>query len=268
MEVGEEKRGGIDLTRLVNSAVQEGVGIIASNQPKFTPELLAQYLDPKKLNQYALSIARKAEEYQQQGKDPQDAINHAYRTLAGKVASGRLFNDRGKEIVLNEGLQKRAKRMWFGRGAAKEVLEGEKYLDDAMKSMRDVYTLMKSGDYAKKMPDLANALSKLDDLGFLDATSNILYKNGQLNEGKYMALKSAIRDKTEKRVGDVQKYIDHYFSQSLAAAVLAIVGIGVLFTSNGITGNVIGTAKETNIVALIFGGISLIFGIYLLSKLK
>ena len=266
-EIGNEKRGGIDLVSLVNSAVQEGVGAISETHPRFSPEFLAKYLDPKKLNQYAHKVSKKAGEYQEQGRDPREVVEKAYKTLAAKVASGKFFNEKGKEIVLRESWQKRS-RKWFGGGTAKEVLEGENYLDKAMTSFKDLYNLMKSGDYAQRMPELANAIASIYDLGFMDAATNILYQNGQLKEGKYLALKKAIREKTEKKIGQTQEYLHHAFSQSLAAAVLAIIGLGVLFTSNSITGNVIGAANQTNIIALIFGAGSLILGLYFLMKIR
>lgn len=268
MLIKDEKRGGINLVNLVNSAVQEGIGVISERHPRFSPEFLTQYLDPKALNQYAFRIAKKAEEYQEQGKDPKEVVERSYKTLAAKLASGKFFNEKGKEIVLRESWQKESKK-WFGGGAAREVLEGEKYLDDAMRSFKDLYTLMKSGDYAQRMPELANAISSIYDLGFIDAATNILYQNGQLKEGKYQAFKEAIREKTKRKIGQTQKYLDHAFSQTLAASVLALVGTGVLFTTysvtgNALTGNVIGTANNSSsLAAIIFGLFSFILGIYL-----
>lgn len=267
MQIRDERRGGIDLTSLVNSAVQEGIGVISERHPRFSPEFLVKYLDPKKLNQYAFKISKKAEEYQEQGRDPREVIEKSYKTLAAKLASGKLFNEKGKEIVLSESWQKQSRR-WFGGGRAREVLEGEEYLDRAMSSFRDIYNLMKSGDYAQRMPELAYAISSIYDLGFLDAATNILYQNGQLKEGKYIALKEAIREKTKRKIGQTQQYLDRSFSQSLAAAVLAIVGIGVLFTTNSITGNVIGMTNQTNFIALFFGAASLILGLYFLMRIK
>ena len=266
-EMDDEKRGGIDLVKLVNSAVQEGVGAISEKHPRFSPEFLAKYIDPKTLNQYGHEISRQAEKYQEQGRDPKEVIEGAYKTLAAKVASGKFFNEKGKEIVLSESWQKRS-RKWFGGGKAREVLEGEKYLDDAMRSFRDLYNLMKSGDYAKRMPELTNAIASIYDLGFLGAATNILYQGGQLKEGKYLALKQAIREKTQRKIGQTQDYMNRTFSQSLAAAFLAIVGVGVLFSTNSITGSVIGGANQTNITALIFGAASLILGLYFLMKIK
>ena len=269
-ELSDEKRGGIDLVSLVNSAVQEGVGVISQEHPRFSPEFLAKYIDPKKINQYAHKISIKAGEYQEQGRDPKEVVERAYRTLAGRVASGKLFNEKGKEIVLSESWQKKSGGWFgiFGGGKAREVLEGEKYLDDAMRSFKDIYNLMKSGDYAQRMPQLANAVASIYDLGFLDAATNILYQNGQLKEGKYLAFKEAIREKTKRKIGQTQEYLNRTFSQSLAAAVLAIVGVGVLFTSNSITGSVIGATNQTNTLALIFGAASLILGFYFLMKIK
>lgn len=274
-ELGNEKRGGIDLVKLVNSAVQEGVGAISEAHPRFSPEFLAQYIDPKRINQYAHKISQKAGEYQEQGRDPREVIEKTYKTLAARVASGKLFNEKGREIVLGESWQKKSRRWFglFGGGKAREVLEGEKYLDDAMRSFRDIYNLMKSGNYAQRMPELANAVASIYDLGFLDAAANILYQNGQLKEGKYLALKQAIREKTGRRIEQTQEYLNRTFSQSLAAAVLAIVGLAVLFASynisgNAVTGNVIGTANNSSAAAVIFGLFSFILGIYLFVRKK
>jgi hypothetical protein len=262
-----EKRGGIDLVSLVKSAAEEGIGAISEAHPRFSPEFLAQYLDPKKLDQYAHSIAKKAGEYQEQGRDPRQVITQAYKTLAAKIASGKLFDNKGKEIILGESWQKKS-RGWFGGGTAREVLDGEKYLDEAMRSMRDVYKLMKSGDYVRKFPELAKALDDLDNLGFAYTASSILYKNGQLDEGKYTAFRRALAEKTRQKVGQTKAYLDHAFSQSLAAAVLAIVGLGIFLSTNSITGNVIGTTIQTNIIAIFSGLGALILGMYFLIKVR
>ena len=88
-----------------------------------------------------------------------------------------------------------------------------------------------------------------------------------------LAAKIGITQAAERAGEYAKQSIKNYFPQSLAAAVLAIVGIGVLFTTynltgNALTGNVIGTSNNSSAAAVIFGLVSFILGIYLFIRRK
>src|SRR3989344_3151525 len=106
----QQKSKGIDLNKIVNSAIGEGIDAIINIHPRFSgqEELLSSYIDKKRLNE-------------------KDFVNK----IAGYVASGKSFKEKGKEIILRESFEKE-KHKWFSEGIAREVLNGEKYLDKTM----------------------------------------------------------------------------------------------------------------------------------------
>jgi len=262
-EMDERRAQTIPLENLIDAAVQEGTAVLAQRHPIFgDPKFLAQYLDPKKLRLYATEVSQQMQKYQKEGKDPKELVERAYKTLAGKIASGALFNERGKEIIFSRGLHEKSRR-WFGGGQAKEILKGEEYLEEALRSFRDLYNLMASGDYAQRFPELAKAVDGLYKLGNLDAVTRVLYQNGQLKEGQYIALKRAMGEKVRQRIGETQQTLKHYYSEALATSILVIIGIGVLASTTTLTGNVIGITQTSIVPAITFGALSLVLGIYL-----
>ncbi len=250
----------------VTGGIEAGSEQFYQDHPRFgSRDFIKRYIDQNALNKYAGKMASVFQNYLKQGKKPEELINMGYRDLASLVVSGKLLTAEGKEILLSESWQKKAGgwRRIFGGGVAKEILNGEQYLDETMKSFRDLYNLMKSGEYSQKFPQLAEAVSKIYEFGFLDATANLLYKNGQLKERQYIALKRALNDKTKQKVGQTHDALKSHYNQALAASIIAILGIGILASTAGITGNAIGMTKTSIIPAITFGGLAFILGIYL-----
>mgnify|MGYP000439190599 CR=1 FL=1 len=249
----------VNLSKIINSAIEEGIDAIIKKHPRFTDqeELLLHYLDKKKIKDYL-------EDYIKHSDGPID-IKHLINRFGGYVASGELFNERGKELILRESLGRESIRFFTGR-MAREVLRGEKYLDETMRSFKDLYKLFKTGDYAQRMPKLAEAVSTVYDMGFADAAVNILYENGLMNRTKYRAFKRAINERVKQGVEYTQKSLAEYIiPQKVAAVIVGIIGMAVLLASNSITGAVIGAGK-TSLSALLFGGLTLIAGIFLWIK--
>lgn len=250
----------------VTGGVEAGTEKFYQDHPRFgSKEFIKNYIDRGALNKYANKMASVFQQYLMKGKKPEELINMGYRGLASLVVSGKLLTPEGKEILLSESWQKKAGgwRKLFGGGVPKEILEGEKYLDETMKAFRDLYNLMSTGNYSQRFPELAQAVSKIYEFGFLDAAANILYKNGQLKKGQYLTLKRAVNERTRRSAEGAQQALKDYYSQALAASILIILGIGVLASTATLTGNVIGMAKIQTVPTLTFGALSLILGIFL-----
>jgi len=276
---GRNQRGNL-LENMIYSAENLAANLLSQKKPRFTELFVKSYVDKKALAKYAETIAP----FLQKGQiSPQEA--HDY--LASHIISGDFLTDEGREIILNKSLEEKAGKWWGwhpGGRKARKILKGEKYLDEAMAAFRDIYNLIQSDEhYSRHMPELSQAVTALYDLGFRDATLTALRKN--LPEKKYMAAKLGIAEaakqigeylgktgigieKPEIRARQRQNYIDRTFYNSIAAAILAIVGLGIVFTSNNITGNVIGLSAQTNILASIFGASALILGLYFLIKIN
>jgi len=252
----------IDLGEVVNSAVEEGVEGIIEGRPRFSgqEEFLLQHIDKKKIKTYATNIGKQLQNY----KDPkkaEKAIGKFYKDLAGYVASGELLDEKGKEIVLRASWERKA-RSWFGGGEAKEVLRGEKYLDKVMGSFRDIYRLLKNPDYAQRMPELAKAAATVNDMGFIDAVVNVLYKDGLMDKHKYIFFKKAIRKRAEEGAEYTQQKIqDYIMPQKAAAAILGVLGLATILTTSKITGGAIGASKS-DLFGLIAGVLLLVSGIW------
>jgi|TARA_Y100000296_G_scaffold71880_1_gene87760 hypothetical protein len=244
----------VDLGQVINSAVSEGIEAIIESHPRFTDqgEFLASHIDRRKLSQYVGEAVEVIQGYDNP-KDQSEALKELYEDTASYVASGEFFTKRGKEAVLRNSFENDSRRLLRGRGS-REILEGEKYLDKVMGSFRELYNLFKSGDYAQRMPELSSAVATVYDMGFTDAAVNILYETGMMSKRGYKTFKKAIKERTKESVEFTQEALTKYLiPQKAAASVLGVIGLGVLFSANSITGNIIGTSSSTNIGAMIFG---------------
>ena len=268
----EEK--GIDLVAIVNGAIKEGIGAIVQAHPRFTSQenFLMAHVDKDKLNNYIAGAAEVIKKYEDNPQELQKIVQEFYKNTANHVASGELLSERGKELILRKSLKEKAGG-WFGSRKARETLEGEKYLDKALGSFMEIYELMKSGDYAKRMPEIAEALGNLYEMGFADATVNVLYQNGGLDKNRYYTLKKAITERAKYSVEIAEKELQKHIgglekaAEKAAAAILAILGIGVILKTNTITGNAIGISSGiTSLPAVLWGLAVLGAGIWMLAR--
>ena len=91
------------------------------------------------------------------------------------------------------------------------------------------------------MPELAEAVRTVNNMGFLDPAVDILRYHNLMNERKYETLKKSIREKTVKGTEKALRGIERYIAPKKAAAIiLGILGIILLILPKiNITGNVI-----------------------------
>ncbi len=265
---GQREQKKIDLGKVINSAVEEGIEAIIEHHPRFKAQedFLVSHIDKKKLKEHVGEAIEELQEYETETQQI-EAIKKLYENTAGYIASGELFTDKGKELVLRKSWERDAKK-WFGGGTARDILSGEKYLDDVMGSFRELYSLFKSGDYAERMPELASAVATVYDMGFTDAAVNILYENGLMNKGKYKAFKRAIRERTKQGVKTTEEVLTKYFMpEKVAAGIFGIVGVGILVLSGAnITGNVIGSQLNNSLGIL--SGVLLLIASFLVLRLR
>lgn len=279
----EENRGsggGIDLGKIVNAATAEGIRAIVDKHPdlKGREGTLFSYIDRDKIHDYVQSVGRELQDYRD-GDSARRFLDKFYKDLAGHVASGELLTEQGKEAVLRYSWQKKARGWGSGAKEARELLDGEKYLESAVNSFRDLYELMKTGDYAKRMPEVAEALYTLDQMKFSDAAVNILYQNGLMDKKKYKLLKRTIRERTKVAVETIPKHVENYVTgqkeeqaqgyaaQKAAAVIFAVLGLVAALFAHRITGNVIGISGS-DWFGLLAGAFFLIAGALLGVKKK
>lgn len=270
-EINKEQRTSLRsqndlLSNIVNSAVSEGVDAM-SRHSRYEPEFLAKYLDEKAVSEYASQLPKLIQDCQAKGKTPEEAKEYAQKSLASLISSGKLFNERGQRLILRKGLDKK-----LTGTRSKEVLEGEKYLDKALIGFRDLYELMKTGDYAQRLPELAQAVGAIYQIGALDSAINSLYENDLMNDKRYIAIKKSIEKGLRKNIQGIETVIQGYVPKPIVASIMAIIGIAVLslmFFSTNITGNVINANSAPMVIkipAMIFGAASFVLGVYLFLK--
>ena len=253
---GKGKSQGFDFNSFMNSAIQDGLGALTDHHPRFkdNQDFMYKHLDKGALSEKANEL------YEKFSENPSERnLKKIYDELAGYVASGVLFDDLAKEVVLKNGLEESVEDNsifnFFGRKRAKRTLEGEKYFDKTIDAFQDLYQLFQSGNYSERMPELAEAASTVNDMGFLDPAVDVLKHYGLINKEKYGALKKGIRDRaeysTETMVKGIENYINPETYRKAAAFLSGIFGLGLILTSeNSITGAVIGsTFAETKTIS-------------------
>jgi hypothetical protein len=263
-ERGKNKEQRIDLGSIVNSAIEEGVGAIIKIHPRFAEQevLLKNYLDKRKINEYL-------RDYITHNLSNNNALDEKDLTkkFAGYVVSGEFFDERGQNIILSKGLEEESKKVFRG-GIAREILKGEKYLDDNISAFRDLYKLFQTEGNSKRMPKLQEAVATVENMRFADTAINIIYEHGLINKLDYRFLKRAVNERAREEVNYTIKSLkDYAVPQKVAAVVLAGIGLGSLLMNNNITGNVIG-AGNPNIFRLLGGILLLVSSILLWFKKK
>lgn len=266
----KSKPAQIAVNELINSAVQEGVGAIVKDHPRFKnyEEFILKHLDKKELNQkfnelYNTILSKKV--------SPDDAARYIHRGLANYVASGALFDDAGKEVILKKSLEEKAKTGFFKGFFARRKLEGEKYLDNTVEAFQDLYGLMQQGKYAERMPEVAESLQTIYDVGFLDPALDILKHYRLIDKSKYNSIKNLVIKKTEEAREGVIKGIEKYATaienrqesdkyqqeekhpyRKAAAFIFGILGIFFLLNSKlEVTGAIIGASKNDSIMGIL-----------------
>lgn len=267
-----------DANAVINKAVQRGMNALVKDHPRFSEsqEYLMKHLDQERLEQGVYRIQQ--EIYEQEDVSPEQASQMFYDAVSNYVASGAVFDDNARNVLLRGGLEEKTEdssnTSWMarllGKGNQSRELEGEKYFDQVTSAFGDVYTLMKSGDHSKRMPELAQSAGTLYDMGFLDNALEVLYTRGLINEGDYDTVKTSIRDRTKYESEKAGKLIGKYAmaqqAQKAAAGLLGIIGIGLIIsTQQGITGNIIKNSLG-NIGTGILGIVSLIISLVLFLK--
>ncbi len=262
----------------VDSAVKYGIYEILKNNPVFgnNPEIINRYMDSKKLNSAIKEMSKTLNtNLATRNLSDEEKISYLHKNISDYVSSGRAFTDKGQKIILKGSLEEKAKQGGFVRemivnpvvNLFSKKSDGEKYLDKTMNAFHDLYTLMKSGDYAQRMPELAEATQTIHDMGFLDTSLDILKEYGIIkDERQYNFLKKSLGYKTKEAekqaVSSIEKYILPQQVQKAAAVVLGVCGATLLFISQpGITGNVISARNLPSLTAGFLGIIFIISGI-------
>lgn len=257
----------------INNAIIEGIDSIIEKHPRFEgfEEYLSKHIDKKKIRENLQYLGNKVKKLRLNKERKNEYI---FKEIADYISSGEAFDKRGKSIILKKGLERKTGlrnylqfpglQEMFPFIKFKPKFEGEKYMDKTMEAFNDLYTLFKSGDYARRMPELTESIETLYDFRFLNPAVDLLKEYGMINERKYNFLKKKIysqaKEAPKKIVEGIEKYV---VPQKVAASILGIFGIALIAVSSKITGAVVGVSNETIScivgVCMIIGSLLLIF---------
>lgn len=270
---------------LVNSAIKRGLAQVVKNHPRFKGDesYLLGHLDEERIGYEMEQITGEINrEQERKGVEFSDADKSQiiYHKLAQSAASGRFFDNAGKEVILRQSLEERANK-GPRRRESREILEGEKYLDHVLVAFKELYSMMKTGDYAQQMPRLAQAVSTVYNMGFLGSSVELLRHYGLITDKRYEMIKKNIHSAARKGVEETEGAIAEYsgsresnseqqgsirerrlrdYAAGTASAILALAGLGMILSYSSITGGAIGstgTSPPLLGIILLFSGIAL-----------
>ena len=245
----------------INYAISYGVQELAKNSLfGENPEFVSKHIDEKLLKQKAEDLY---EESQKKGMSGDKQIEYVSQNISDYIVQGHALDEIGQKVVLKKGLETKVGFI----DKVKEAFGGKRQdLNKSVHAFRDLYSMLKSGGYAERMPDLTKAAGTIYDMGFMDTAVDVLKAYGFMDDRKYKTLKKAINsrasEETAKASSSIESYIMPQPMQKAAAVIAGMFGVFLLTASgNPITGNVIGNLSNTtsNILglALVVGALGL-----------
>ena len=186
-----EEAGGINLNEIINSAIKEGIDAIVDSHPAFkgNEELFYNHIDKKRLKEITTKIYLELSKY---NISPDEMPKYLHHELASYIAGGNALDKDGKNFLCAKGLEAKVQGGFFKNLFSKSKSRGEENLINALKGFQDLYSLFKSGDYAQHMPELAEAVVKVRNMGFLDNAISVLKNYKLMTKEKYKFLKESL----------------------------------------------------------------------------
>jgi len=249
----------------INLGIEKGIGEIIKHHPRFKGRKneIIEHVDKARLKERVYDI------YQNLSKkiiSEEKRREYIVKELSDYISTGIALDEEGKEIIMLKGLEERAKSGFIKGYGARKMLKGEQYLDRGLVLAHNLSYIMKSGNYANKMPEIAEAASILENMELLDPLIKAMRYSGALNEKEYNFFQNRVYEKARKSEEGIKKGIEKY----IAASVIGILGISLIAFNSGITAAVVGNSKIIGGVAgFILLAISIsIFAIFSKKKFK
>ncbi len=233
-----KKMGKKQTGKILNNSLKTGIENFVKKNPQFanSQEYLLKHIDKNKLQDKYNELYQEA---LQEKMNKKELKNHIYSNLPEYVISKESLDDKGKEIILKSGLEE--KTGFFNRLFPGPKIRGEKELNNAVEAFRDLYSLLKSGDYSKRMPELTESISSLRNLEVLNPALDIVRAYGLMDDKRYRFLKKEIyktvREEPKKVIRSIERYI---VPEKAAALIIGGIGLVLIFLNLNITGSVIG----------------------------
>ncbi len=270
-------QGEKDIQYLMDYAAKLGIQKIYQDFPIFrgAEKLLLKHMDWEKLRTKSEEIYSGLIKNNIRGERARDYIE---KKLADYVESAEFFDQKGKEIVVEKGVNFEPNSWDKFVSFFKPKSEGEKELNNTMNTLHDLYLLYKSKRYEKSIPELKEPfqkvekyLSRLEGSDFVPAAANIFESYGTADKREMDSWRREYSKNFEKKVKEGKEHIkevksglEGYLSK-VAASIFGICGLGMILSNFVITGAVIDAAsKMTNNIV---GGILIIVSMLMISRM-
>jgi hypothetical protein len=266
-----EKENQANPNDIISAAVQYGLGILQKNHPTIPLEVINGNVDTGHLTD---EVKRIYERFEAEGVPEEKREGILYEKVASYVAGGKVLKEEARKAVLSGGLEEKA-LSWnpFKRFSAKSELKGEIYLDDAIMAFKDIYSILKSGDYAQRMPKLAEAVQKVYDASFFKPAMEFFNSHGLMTKDLYTKLKKSVVKNVKEGVEDFSTGMQEYLLpqkqavyQQATAIIVGLIGTLMVFTSANMTGGVIGVLGSNWIK--IFGAVLFFIALIIFFNIK
>jgi|SRR3989344_2661720 len=248
----EKKRGRareVNPGDLVGGAVNEGLARIMKEHPQFrgAQEYIVEHLDERKIQRQYHKLQEYLNQEHPDWNDERKA-KFLYTNLERYVASGKPLDKHAKEVVVRKSLHEKQ-----GRESGHE----DDYVGRVGAAFRDLYHIMKAGDYGQRMPEFEQSVNTINDLGFLDSALDVLNSYGLIEKREYADVKRKARKKIEEETETFGRTYQKYLApRKVAAGIIGFLGmlLVLFYGMRGITGAAIGIGGNR-----IMGGIAGVF---------
>ncbi|MGY4884395.1 MAG: hypothetical protein ACP5NZ_02335 [Nanobdellota archaeon] len=227
--------------KIIDYAIKIGISDFIKKNPEMegVQNLLTKYIDRGSVRG---RFARLYKEGIENNMSSEEARDHAYSIIRDYIGGGESLNNRGKMVLikgeLEKKLEEKEKGMMF-RIFHHNQVKGRKYMNKAMDAFDDLNTLLKTGDYDKRMPEIAKAVNTLYDLKFLEPAIEVLKQYDLITDRKYNYLKRNLykkaKDESNALTGGIESYV-----LPKAAALIGLGGVILTLFNLTMTGAVIG----------------------------
>ena len=264
--------------KIITSALQYGMQELLKENPIFEDHgaLVSTYVDQRKLKGRLDEIY---EAHGLKGKKELSEEDQKYltREIADYFVSGAALTDKGQEVVLGKGLEAKVEKpsfwSWFGISKKKSSLQGIEYLNNAIKTTRELSYLLKDKDMLKSMPEIAKPLAELERVKLMYPVLRVLEANGLIDKDKYYELANKAHEIAKETSAKIKTGVESIFDKpamKVAAAVLGFLGILVIGSNLTITGNLIGNLPKTppSFLGIIFLVVALGLFLFNIKKTK
>ncbi len=244
-------------------ATQLGISLITKAHPQFrgSEEYILNHIDKKGLEEKIEAIQKNINP----NLSPTKINEYLTKEISDYVASGSFLDSLGQQTILGKGLE--GKTNFLSKLFSGSKTTGQKYLTNTINAFREMYSLLKTGDYAQHMPELAQAAVTINNMGFLNSAIDTLAYHGMMSKRKYTALKKSLREGITETSKGAMGMIEQYLTPQAApatqvAAVFGIVGLLlIIFSGIELTGASIGAITQpttgliTGIVSSVISGV-------------